>query len=170
MQLPDRVINDPRDIATALNVYFVDSLKNMKQNPGHVEQELAPMPLNTEAPMFVIHAVSQSQVDKVICGLKNSRAKDTFGIDLLFLKTHKQSFIAPLTKLGVFPDSWKYSIITPILKSGDPTMTSNYRPISILPSISNIAEKLVAEQLIPFKHNSIYVKLPAIWLQKTPFY
>ena len=59
----------------------------MKQNSGHEVHQLTPMPLNTEAPIFDIHAVSQSQVDKVICGLRNTRAKDTFDMDSLLLKT-----------------------------------------------------------------------------------
>jgi len=36
---------------------------------------------------------------------------------------------------GVFPDVWKTYSVTPVYKSGDSSLVSNYRPISILPHI-----------------------------------
>lgn len=38
-------------------------------------------------------------------------------------------------------------MVTPIFKAGDKTLVENYRPISILPVISKVAEKWVAKQL-----------------------
>lgn len=46
------------------------------------------------------------------------------------------------------PDDWKAASVTPIFKSGDRHKISNYRPISILPLIGKIFEKLL--------HNRIY--------------
>ncbi len=125
------------------------------------------MSLNTATPVFNLNEVSQSGVDGIICGLKNSKAKDAFGMDTILLKTLKQSLIAPITTIinrsmneGTFPNSWKSAVITPIFKSGDPAIKSNYRPISILPVVSKIAEKLVAEQLITHLNNSPYTLNP----------
>ena len=67
----------------------------------------------------------------------------------MLLRIHKQSLIAPIENIisdslnkDVFPDSWKCVVMTPILKSKDPTMT---RQISILPSRTR--KKLAAKQL-----------------------
>ena len=46
-----------------------------------------------------------------------------------------------------FPDSWKVARITPIFKDGNRTKKSNHRPISVLPIISKLFEKLVFNQL-----------------------
>ena len=46
-----------------------------------------------------------------------------------------------------FPDSWKVARVTPIFKNGAKTDQSNYRPISVLPVISRLFEKLVTNQL-----------------------
>ena len=46
-----------------------------------------------------------------------------------------------------FPDSWKIARVTPIFKDGEKTEKSNYRPISVLPVISRLFEKLVTDQL-----------------------
>ena len=54
------------------------------------------------------------------------------------------------------PDPWKCSVITPVVKSGNPAIISNYRPIIILPAVSKVMEKLVAEQIIEHLNNSPY--------------
>ena len=46
-----------------------------------------------------------------------------------------------------FPIEWKTAIVTPIFKKGNRTDQGNYRPVSILPIVSKIAEKAVALQL-----------------------
>ena len=56
-----------------------------------------------------------------------------------------------------FPDSWKVARITLIFKEGDKTEKSNYRPISVLPVISKLFEKLVFNQLYHYvKENSLF--------------
>ena len=49
-----------------------------------------------------------------------------------------------------FPDSWKVAIVTPIHKSGDQQNPGNFRPISILPALSKILEKVVCSQLTSY--------------------
>lgn len=46
-----------------------------------------------------------------------------------------------------FPDEWKVASVTPIFKSGDRHKISNYRPISILPLIGKIFEKLLHSRI-----------------------
>ena len=46
-----------------------------------------------------------------------------------------------------FPDIWKHSLVFPIFKSGDPTNPSNFRPISIIPAIAKLVERVVHRQL-----------------------
>jgi hypothetical protein len=51
---------------------------------------------------------------------------------------------------GIFPRDLKTSIIHPIYKSGDKEDINNYRPISVLPVISKIMEKLINRRLLDF--------------------
>ena len=55
---------------------------------------------------------------------------------------------------------WKISKIIPILKSGkNPTLVSSYRPISLLPQLSKIAEKIIKKRICTFLDvNNIIVK------------
>ena len=44
---------------------------------------------------------------------------------------------------GVFPDDWKVAKDCPLLKSGERNDANNYRPISVLPSIARVFERLL---------------------------
>ena len=48
---------------------------------------------------------------------------------------------------GVFPEVWKSAKVVALFKGGDKTLKDNYRPISILPTISKIIERSVHVQL-----------------------
>ena len=48
---------------------------------------------------------------------------------------------------GIFPDKLKIAKVTPIHKKGDSKLITNYRPISVLPVISQIFETVICDQL-----------------------
>ncbi len=59
-------------------------------------------------------------------------------------------------KTGIFPDKFKIARIKPLHKKDDETFFSNYSPISLLPVISKISEKVVFMQLYTyFKGNKL---------------
>lgn len=51
---------------------------------------------------------------------------------------------------GVVPAVWKHSIVVPIHKSGDADLPNNYCPISLLPILSKILEKIITSQLTEY--------------------
>ena len=51
---------------------------------------------------------------------------------------------------GIFPDKLKMARVVPIFKKGDKSIPGNYRPISILPIISKLFEKLVNNRIVNF--------------------
>jgi len=59
---------------------------------------------------------------------------------------------------GIFPNKLKQARVVPIFKSGDHLDCDNYRPISLLSSISKVLEKIVAEKLIGhlFENDLLY--------------
>ena len=83
---------------------------------------------------------------------------------LVFIYTILAPIISPtVSKLfnnslseGIFPECFKTAKIITIFKSGDSNSTVNYRPISMLPFLSKIFEKLMCARLDSYlKWNNI---------------
>ena len=51
---------------------------------------------------------------------------------------------------GIFPDKLKIAKIIPKHKQNDDTLFDNYRPISILPTMSKLYERVIFEQLTSY--------------------
>ena len=50
----------------------------------------------------------------------------------------------------IFPDSWKVSKIVPLHKKGELIHPQNYRPVSLLPVLSKVLERVIFEQMISY--------------------
>ncbi|KAK3087111.1 hypothetical protein FSP39_001840 [Pinctada imbricata] len=60
---------------------------------------------------------------------------------------------------GVFPEKLKTAKVTPIYKKGDKSDPGNYRPISILPTISKLFERHITTQMYDYlKENDLLMK------------
>ena len=44
---------------------------------------------------------------------------------------------------GLFPESWKKAIVTPLFKKGDKSLPSNYRPVCLFSSCGKILERII---------------------------
>ena len=78
------------------------------------------------------------------------------------LKDHRDLFGKKLTtdfndaiKTGVFPENQKNADITPIFKTNGRLVKCNYRPVSILPAISKVTERLMYTQINSFMDNKL---------------
>ena len=58
-------------------------------------------------------------------------------------------------KENLFPSELKYANVSPLFKNDDNTNKENYTPISILPTISKIFERLLFQQITSFVSNII---------------
>ena len=101
--------------------------------------------------------VTEEEVMDFLCSLdiKKSHGYDNLPARLLI---DAASFICkPLTyifnlslKTGTFPEALKVAKVTPIYKKGPKTDPGNYRPISVLPIIGKVFEKVVNNRLVEF--------------------
>ena len=59
--------------------------------------------------------------------------------------------------MGIFPNQLKIAKVVPIFKTGDDTLFTNYRPISLLPSTSKVVERIIFNQLYTyFETNKLF--------------
>ena len=63
------------------------------------------------------------------------------------LSFHVLKLVEAIVEASVYLLSWKRAVITPIFKSGIKTLILSYRPISILPKLSLVFEKLLFKSL-----------------------
>ena len=60
--------------------------------------------------------------------------------------------IISITHFHVLPTAMKYAEVAPIHKKDDKTDKENYRPITILPILSKVYERLMYNQIHPYYH------------------
>ena len=128
---------------------YADNIPDSDLDPCHY--------INVSSPFsFFLEPVSAEEVGTVIKNLKNTK-QDLNTISVATLKDNYDKLapiFADLINLcfqsGTFPNILKIAIVLPLFKKGDPEVLSNYRPISILPTISKIIEKCIKSRLMRF--------------------
>lgn len=149
------IVTDAREKAEIFNDYFISQTKLDESNtdlPSHYP--------STATSLETI-VVSDFDVFKVLINLDSSKATGPDGIGNRILKESAPSLSGPLSRLinksircGMFPDCWKTAQVTAIHKKGSIYHCNNYRPISLLPCISKVFEKLVFDQVYTYLTNN----------------
>uniref|UniRef100_A0A8C7X350 Reverse transcriptase domain-containing protein n=1 Tax=Oryzias sinensis TaxID=183150 RepID=A0A8C7X350_9TELE len=141
---------NPTVLTNEFNHFFINSVKEITEM--FQEPTLTARPIDPAEPVFSLKEITELDVAKIIGSLKNSKAKDVHGLDTNIIKLCKESLLLPIThmvnlsfKQKYVPLSWKMATVTPIFKSGNSSNIGNYRPISILPVVSKVAEKWVTK-------------------------
>jgi hypothetical protein len=149
----------PTDSADYINRYFANIGKQLATNikPDSNVQKSYLTNLPSQPNSFILSHTDHAEVNAIISSLKSNSAPGWDNIPNNFLKLAKPVVIPIVTHLvnlcfdkGIFPAPLKQSIITPIYKNGDRDDVNNYRPISVLPAISKILEKLLNNRLLNY--------------------
>ena len=155
----EKTITDLKDIANSFNEYFSNigpSLSEKIDMSGN-DMTYNDYLTNPVRSRFSFSPVSEKETLNIISKLKNKKSYGIDGISNVLLKSIANEIIKPLTLIinqsletGIFPDAFKTSKVTPIYKKGDKTNLNNYRPISILPTISKVFERVIHIQLYDY--------------------
>ena len=104
-----------------------------------------------------LQPTNKSETEKIIKSLDSNKSSDIYSISPKLLKILSSALSETLSNifhesfaLGVFSDHMKLAMITPIFKGGSKPDVSNYRPVSVLPIISKVLEKLMLTKLIKY--------------------
>ena len=104
--------------------------------------------------LFAFTEASVSDIEKELSNLNVKKASTFKNITPKVLKASIESCSEVLTKLfnntiltSNFPDKLKVADVSPIFKKVDPQKSKNYRPVSVLPVVSKVFERLLYKQM-----------------------
>ena len=176
----NEIISDDGKIATIINMYFTNITKhmNLKANKISHREEIVNI-LNT----FINHKsvpriklanfrsystlnfskVTESEVTKEILNLSTKKATKNCDIPAKILKKSVDIYIKKITFIindcfekGIFPYDLKLADVSPIFKKEDSFKKENYRPVSILPHMSKVFERILYKQIDTFMITKFY--------------
>ena len=151
-------------IADRFNSYFV----NIGPTLANKIPEIKKSPLDNMGPRnsnsIFIAPVVENEVHSLILNLKsNSPGWDS--VSATIIKSAERTILKPLTHVlnlsvttGTFPSEMKIARVIPLLKTGDPMVLTNYRPVFVLPVFSKVLERLMYNRLTSFvnKYKLLY--------------
>ena len=158
IQSEDRTLHNLKDITNAFNKYYVNvgpSLAASIDQQNIRKFNLPPMP--TPNSLFLMPC-TEEEISGLMKILKPKTSSGHDNISPKILKQISQSMIKPILHVinislttGKVPKSMKIAKVIPIFKnSGDNHIMKNYRPVSLLPAISKILERVVYNRLNKF--------------------
>ena len=149
---------DVKDIAKDFTAYFSNLAENLVSklpNPSNKYGVLSVAQYYSHSGLAKKFNLLPTQKDYVLKILRDIDTSKAAGIDTLpgrFLKDGNDALAKPITdicnlsiSLNKFPRTFKLAKVKPIFKKGRKTNVSNYRPISLLPTLSKVIEKVIHE-------------------------
>ena len=174
----EKIITEDQEVSNIFNEYFENSIKNLKaDNDQNENDKNLDMPTNLVIDKHEYHpsissiknqiglvtefnfrTITLEEIDKELKILNDKKASTSNSIpakilkktsdicnkDLLYIWNHD------IIKNKRFPSNLKLAEISPIFKKDDPTLAKNYRPISVLPCLSKVFERIIQSQLLTY--------------------
>ena len=122
--------------------------------------------LNLAKQKFILHHATEENVLKRLEGIDPTKAAGLDNLAGKFLKDGAPIFAKPVLELcnlsislSVFPENYKQAKLRPFFQKGSRDEPKNCGPISLLPQISKVIEKVVHEQVLEYldANKSLYL-------------
>ena len=163
----DVIISNNKEVADKMNDYFINAVANLEiegplpdPNFNCIENfqnhpsilKIKEMYNITES--FTFNKVMTREIELIINGLNKKSATVYYDIPAKILEK-TSDIVSPIIRKiyenaknnGNFPTPLKTGNVTPVHKKGETTNKENYRPISILPTVSKIYERNMYTQI-----------------------
>ena len=121
----------------------------------HIDHYLSQIPTNPKS--IFMSPTCPTEIRNIIDKLPNKSSSGHDNISNILLKSLKESLIPPLTMIfnssikdGMFPHGMKAADVIPLYKTKEKYLVTNYRPISLLITISKILEKVIYSRTYNF--------------------
>ena len=147
---------EPCKIADELNKHFTEVgstlASTLPQNNCDFKQYLLKPKTN-----FRLEKISLTSVLETLNSLATKKAVGLDYISSKLLKVAAPVLAESLCKIfnksvetGTFPSEWKSAKVFPVHKKDDKSNPNNYRPISVLPAVGKVFERIIYNQLYSY--------------------
>lgn len=158
--------SDKGKIANAFNNFFTDIGTNLASTIPPPTSNVTFTDFLSAKSKLDFHFINIDR-DTILKAIDSLPSKSSSGFDSIsssLLKSIKNEICDVLTSLinlsfeqGIFPDKLKIAKVTPVYKKSDIHLIDNYRPISLLPAISKVFERIMHNQLYDyFTDNNLF--------------
>ena len=149
------LIYDHKLISNTFNDFFINVGTNTDKSIPFAFASPTSYLKHRDNSNFTILPTSIAEVMTLILQLDDSKAPGPTDIPIKILKIAAPIMVPHVVKIinksfeqGIYPNSLKIAKVIPIFKAG--SEVTNYRPISLLPNLSKIIEKLMHIRLFSF--------------------
>ena len=159
------IIEDPVNVANTFNNYFSSIGVNLAEDIPHSTKHFSEyLGVPNPSSIFFTPVVKEDIID-IVSSLNNKKSPGYDDVNNFILKGVISYIVDPLVYIlnlsllnGQVPDNMKIAKVIPLYKKGDKLNVSNYRPISLLSSLSKILEKVVYLRTLNFfkTHNILF--------------
>ena len=145
MSNPEKIANEFSKFYSTLGYNLASQISCEPQSAEHYINKI-PRNLNS----LVMRSITMQEIENTINSLQNKTSTGHDGISNILLKSIGSSLVFPLHVIfnmsiseGIFPKQMKMAEIILLYKGKDIDLIINYRPISLLITISKLLEKMV---------------------------
>jgi retron-type reverse transcriptase len=161
----NKLVEDGNGIAEAFRARFDSIQKSFLEKTSNVSTADCVSHINAER--YNTFSFSETNPSVILRILNSLDSRKATGIDEISVKACQaisEHIAAPLCNIyntaikeKHFPLDLKSGKVIPLYKKGDSTNTDNYRPITVLPAISKLFERLMYNQL--YEYFTLFSKL-----------
>ena len=174
------VIADEKRVAELMNKYFINITKNLNLKAPIInttddiqfltknyDNRISIREIKEAYPEIVpdsfhFKSVSLDDVKKEVLNLSPKKSSTSGTIPVTILKKTTDVHLPHLTntinhtlQTNCFPDKLKQSEVIPVYKKLDPLEKENYRPVSLLPHVSKVFERIIYKQINTYMEDKI---------------
>ena len=160
----DHKTTDHKEIANTFNNYFTSCVEKLRHSRAPINSNFNTLTnyvqmkfLKKRHNKFIIPPVKVSELFAEITKLdvKTSSGTDNIGPKILklsapFIASSLTYIFNRMIDTGIYPSVLKNAKVAPIFKSGEKNVASNYRPISVLPTLLKLIERHVSKHLYKY--------------------
>ncbi|PFX18917.1 RNA-directed DNA polymerase from mobile element jockey [Stylophora pistillata] len=154
-------MREPREVAETLNEFFSNIVGTDKTTERM--KDFAHFPNDSASGQITLNHTCPKEEKEIMRNMKTNKAIDHDLIPARAEKDSTQVLCEPYCTLfnyildvGKIPKQWRRGEITPVYKKDCNLSKDNYRPITILPSLSKVFETLIHSRFSPRFRNILH--------------